>query len=398
MVCRLAPTHVKAWQTLCRLCLRRSDYERIVVEAPRFLSVAPDDPDLLMATGASLFRLQRLEHAYLVFRKLVELVADHPTAKANLAIVCFLTQRLDEAWKLDLSVRLRSDQAARLNTLLPLWGAGAPEGAPLLVWGDQGPGDQIRYLGLLPELKWSGPVIVSVTNRLLDLCRRSFPEIPFLAAEPETFDGERVAQLGLRAHFPLSSLGRIRRTDIHDFGNARPAYLRPDQSRSDRIRDTLETFPGSRSIAITWRTFSTDKRKTSRLPDWLPIIGSPRVKVVNVQYGNVQSEIDRLRAVHDVPLITVESLDLSNDLDGLAALLSACDIVVGIRTTTTILAAALGRPVVMVTNTGTKQMCGLPYDPWFPSMRCVICDDLTNVAAWLPQVQALVWELLESIP
>ena len=63
---------------------------------------------------------------------------------------------------------------------------------------------------------------------------------------------------------------------------------------------------------------------------------------VNLQYGDVEGELQVLNKTKDFNIIDVEEVDKFNDLDGLAALITACDIVVSIDNSTVHLAGALG--------------------------------------------------------
>jgi hypothetical protein len=51
---------------------------------------------------------------------------------------------------------------------------------------------------------------------------------------------------------------------------------------------------------------------------------------VNLQYGDVSEEITNLKANHGIDVLEIPDLDLFNDIDGLAALISACDCVISI--------------------------------------------------------------------
>ena len=66
------------------------------------------------------------------------------------------------------------------------------------------------------------------------------------------------------------------------------------------------------------------------------------MKLVNLQYGDVADEIAQLRKDHGIEVIEVPDIDNHDDIDGLAALIMACDKVVSIDNATVHLAGALG--------------------------------------------------------
>jgi ADP-heptose:LPS heptosyltransferase len=75
--------------------------------------------------------------------------------------------------------------------------------------------------------------------------------------------------------------------------------------------------------------------------------------LVNLQYGSVQEEIAEAQARCGICVEQVPGLDCQNDLDGLAALIMACDEVVSIGNATAHLAGALGQKTTVL----------LPYSP-----------------------------------
>ena len=63
---------------------------------------------------------------------------------------------------------------------------------------------------------------------------------------------------------------------------------------------------------------------------------------VNLQYGETAEELSQINSKYGLHVEQIDEVDLFNDLDSLAALISACDIVVSIDNATVHLAGALG--------------------------------------------------------
>jgi ADP-heptose:LPS heptosyltransferase len=94
---------------------------------------------------------------------------------------------------------------------------------------------------------------------------------------------------------------------------------------------------------------------------------------VNLQYGDTSEERDAFVQQHGVNIHNVDEIDNQNDLDGLAALIGACDIVVTVSNTTAHLAAALGKPVIVMLPNNDALFWYWHRDshttPWYPSAR-----------------------------
>jgi hypothetical protein len=82
--------------------------------------------------------------------------------------------------------------------------------------------------------------------------------------------------------------------------------------------------------------------KSLPLLDFAPLAAVPGVRLVDLQYGDTTEEREAFRHATGIEILH-PSPDLRNDLDGLAALISACDAVVSVSSVIAHLASALGR-------------------------------------------------------
>ena len=65
-------------------------------------------------------------------------------------------------------------------------------------------------------------------------------------------------------------------------------------------------------------------------------------KYVNLQYGDASNDVVNISNSQNLDIMTIDEIDLFQDIDGLAALISACDLVISIDNSTVHLAGALG--------------------------------------------------------
>ena len=90
-------------------------------------------------------------------------------------------------------------------------------------------------------------------------------------------------------------------------------------------------------------------------------------------------------------------IDNFNDLDGLAALISACDMVVTVSNTTAHLAAALGKPVIVLLSFSPSLLWYWHLErsdsPWYPTVRLLRQDQNGN---WNSVINRLFEELSAS--
>ena len=115
------------------------------------------------------------------------------------------------------------------------------------------------------------------------------------------------------------------------------------------------------------------------------------VTYVNLQYGDTDQELSQMAAKFRLNVNQINGLDLFNDLDGLAALISACDIVISIDNITVHLSGALGIdtrvlvPFVPDERWGLQSRISYWYDSlklyrqvaqgdWHHPMQSLVCD------------------------
>lgn len=217
------------------------------------------------------------------------------------------------------------------------WDGTATEGT-LLVWQEQGIGDEIMYLSLLPCIvERVGRLIVECDPRLIPLLERHHDDVEFLAK------GSDVDEVQIDHQIPMASLmGTLNPWPASQRPAARS--LEPDGSRRDHYIRKLVTRGDESRIGIAWRSARrrVGPEKSIPLGLWAPIMSDRNAKFVNLQYGETETEISAAKAETNADIVTISDLDHFNDIDGLAALIDGLDLVITSSNVTAHLAGALG--------------------------------------------------------
>lgn len=254
----------------------------------------------------------------------------------------------------------------------PEWRGEPLAGKRILIYAEQGLGDEIMFASCVPEvLKRAAHVVIESNTRLAPLFMRSFPqaavhgankddEHSWLQALPQVDFQIAIGSLplhfrGTRAAFPANS-----------------GYLVADGARIERWRTRLAASGNRLRVGIAWRGGSLRTRQLTRslaLAHWQSLLTQPSVDFVSLQYGDVTDESAQLRDRHGV---TVRSFgDEFSDIEELAAAITALDLVVSVDNTVAHLAGALGRPVWMLLPFAPEWRYLRSGDtmPWYPSAR-----------------------------
>jgi ADP-heptose:LPS heptosyltransferase len=153
------------------------------------------------------------------------------------------------------------------------------------------------------------------------------------------------------AHLPMGDLGGIFRSKKEDISNKNDAFLVADKERASKIRQSLckddETL-----IGISWKSKNkqSGSKRSLELKEFSEKLTAPGIKLVNLQYGDVKEDLEQLKRKHGIEILQCASVDNTNDLDGLAALIEACDKVESADNTTVHIAGAVGKTTAVHLN------------------------------------------------
>jgi len=241
-------------------------------------------------------------------------------------------------------------------TRYPLW-RGEKFGGSLLLWCEQGLGDEILYAGMIDDVMAHGfDVVLEADPRLVPLFQRSWPSARVIATG-EDHPSDVLAQSS------TLRLPMIFRRDPRAFPRRR-SYLVPDPETVAGYRDSLGRGDADLAVGMAWRSGNprTAAQKSTRLADWGELLNDPGYRLYSLQYDDGGETHPRL-AANPGP-------DVKTDIDSLAAQIAALDHVVSISGVTAHLAGALGTPGhVLLPPAPLWYWFAEGEDcPWYPSL------------------------------
>ena len=276
----------------------------------------------------------------------------------------------------------RFSAATRFLVDRPRWTPGADlTGKSLLLMGEQGLGDEVLFANIVPDLIErlgpAGRLTIAVEPRLVPLFARAFPTATVGAHATYAFEQKTCrtapfvtdwAAIDLWA--PMASLLIDLRPTVESFPQ-RIGFLPADPARVAYWREALQDAPAGFKVGMLWKSMKLDgarHRYFSPFDAWSPVLATPGVSLINMQYGDCSAE---LAAAKDagIEIWTPPGIDLKQDLDEVGALSCALDLTVGFANATTNLAAAAGAPVWFVSTPGAWPRLGTARYPWYPQAR-----------------------------
>jgi hypothetical protein len=273
----------------------------------------------------------------------IKLDPSYAQAQENLAHIYLKIFKFDQGWDLNESRwGVKGNNLKQLVSQKSRWKKSKVKS--LLVWAEQGIGDQILYSSMLNELaEFSQQKIISVDKKLLPIFRRSFPNYEFINKE------DPISEDIYEEHIPIGSLGGIFRHSLEDFQKAQHPYIFDDASRTKSIKSRPE-FTNKVTCGISWGSSNSKVGDHKSIPihELYPILGLKGIEFVNLQYGDVTASLLQVKEKLDKEIINLEEIDLFNDVDGALSIIAACDIVVTSSNSTAHLAGALGKETLLL--------------------------------------------------
>ncbi len=349
------------------ICAREGfRYQDAVAAFERGLAAAPDSAALATNRANALACLGRDEEAEAAYRSVLAAAPDEPEGAFSYA--CFLLQRgrCEAGWKLYESRWQRGGlhRPRPSPSALPRWKGEAsdPERDELLVFCEQGYGDNLQFVRLLPRIRHRFRRIVLVARpALVTLLGRSLTDIAeVVGAAPD--------DAGFRWQVPLLSIAAAIGYGVDAWATAVP-YVLADPERVGRLEARLPADPRPR-VGICW---SGGKRPRYRHRFDLPL---PLVEALlaerKLAWVNLQKEgFEDWRRERGTAGDLLDPMPAVQDFDDTAALLTRLDFVLTVDTAIAHLAGALGRPTLLLLSSEGewRWLKDREDSPWYPTLH-----------------------------
>ena len=347
---RIAPNRPMNLYNLANLLLDTGRLDEAISTMKRVTDLAPNFSDAHYNLANAYLQKSDFPASIASFGRAIDINPTYANAHFNQSTALFGNDDLKGAW-LAYEWRWKTDDFKGLYPQDPSneWSPGTKRNT--LVWAEQGIGDEILFASMLPEFNdLCESLTVSVDERLIPLFRRSFDSNIAYTARHASSQERDIGVFGAHdfdAHIPMGSLARYLRNHPDDFKAASAGYLQADPQKVAQLREQLHEGKPSTVIGISWKSNNkiTGAARSLELKTLIKPLMRDGVRFVNLQYGDVDHDIDRVRASLGADIVNLKEIDNFTDIDTLAALICACDTVVSAANATVHLAGALNQTV-----------------------------------------------------
>lgn len=357
---RLKPDYAEAHSNLGIALRRKGNLDESIVQYRKALELKPAYAEVHNNQGNLYQDGGSLRDAVAAYRQAIAIRPDFALAHYNLGFALLLQGDMEAGWP-EHEWRLKNEKKPRVFPK-PQWTGEDLHGKTILLWGEQGIGDNIQFVRY-------APLVAARGGRILLQCR---PEINRLLKSSPAL-GEVVNSSGdlppYDCHCALMSLPWLFKTDLKSIPVSIP-YLHPEPALVESWKQRLGPPDGQLRIGLVWAgnpQFKDDRTRSMNIKQLAPLAAVHGVKFLSLQKGAAEAQAKN-------PPPGLELIDLGPELKDFAdtaAAMSVLDLIITTDTSVPSLAGALGRPVwtMLQFSPDFRWLLGREDSPWYPTMR-----------------------------
>jgi len=379
------PDFGNAYINLGNIYRDRNEHEKAIAFFEQALTFGPAF-QAYTNIGATLSDLGWTSASLMVHDKALSLGSADATMRYNRALTLLSLGRFEIGWA-EHEARFDVSYLGTIRRPGPEWRGEDLSGKRILIWTEQGIGDQILHGSMIPEIvARADHVLIECVGRLAPIFARSFAGTTVIGrtrpgaspAEEEKYDYQIAA----------GSLGQYLRRDYASFPPRR-SFLNADIEKVEGFRRKYSDLAGGRRIAgLAWRSLNhrVGADKSAALADLAPVLQTADTIFVNLQYGDCADELAEVRARLGVEVYQDPDVDQLKDMDSFFAQVAAMDLVISTSNSTVHVAGSQGVPTLLLLPRGK----GLIWywfqhradSPWYPSVKIFRADTAATDQAW----------------
>ena len=339
----IKPDYAEAYSNMGLTLKDQGKLDQAIEAYNKALSFKPNSAVMYNNMGNVFQDQGKLDQAIEAYNKALSIKPDYADAHQNLSLTLIKTGKIKEGLdKNEWRWKTNNFLSQQRHFSQPLWdGKKSLNGKRILLWCEQGIGDTLNWSSCLSLVASQAKYcILECQEKLVPLLERSFPNIEVKSVN-KSLDLERD---DFDFHLPM---GSIYKNYIHKIeqNTKIDTYLIPDPVRVNFWKERLNSLGNGPYIGICWKSSDIDiKRQPNYAPisELYPILKLPKITYVNLQYNDFANDLTKIKKKFGVTIHNFNDLDHFNNIDDVAALCSALDMVVSTKTTVPFISTGVG--------------------------------------------------------
>ena len=336
---KLNPTVAKYYYNLAWTQSKLDKYEIAIKNYEKAIELNSNVAEYYYNLAWTQTKLYDYDRAIKNYKKAINIRPNYPQAQFKQSLILLVRENFLEGWK-NYEGRVKIEEAdINQKKILNLkqWNGKKFDGT-LYVYGEQGVGDQILHSSMISDLYKIHPnICLIVDSRFISLFERSFKMIKIVGEE------KNIKYNVNDYHILFGSLGKFLRKSINNFKAEPKPYIIPDRLRIDKYKK-LFSQNNKIKVGLSWCSKGTKNQdRVINLEQLSKILTLENYEFINLQYGDTSIERELFKKKYGKEVITINNLDLMNDFEGIAAVISCCDLILTIDNWIAHLSSSIGK-------------------------------------------------------
>ena len=311
-----------------------------------------------------------LDEAERLYKLSINYNENNHDAKYLLAQCQLAKSNYTEGWKnFESRWFSHSFNSRKLKSNLPKFTLNS-ETKKLLIWSEQGVGDQVLNLRFLRDVEnYTENIFIKIDKRLHPIIKRSHPKIKFFSSEIDY-------KFHIDSQISLVDLATLFLTDNSYFSKNNDKYISGDNLIEKELKEKLKT---EKKIVcgLSWISKNNEigNNKSITLEMLKPLLLIEDITFIDLQYNDTKIEKDRFFNDNSIKINEVDTIDNFNDLNGITSLIEICDFVITVSNTNAHISGALGKKTFLLLPKGKGRL-------WYWSSK-------NNRSLWYPSIEVI---------
>ena len=337
----------------------------------RSLDIEQRQSDAYINLAKCLQEQRELSAAKTVLEKALVFHPEKPEIHWDFSLILLKLGQFEDGWK-EYEWRLKGEGLVFRSAPLPVWHGEDISTKTILVTAEQGIGDEIMFSSCFQDLaRLAAHVVIDCEYRLAPLFNRSFPECVIRPDKHADSPVQTSSFSGIDVYISAGSIPQYLRKHLCDFPRLE-GYLSANPAMIEKWRTRYRALDKNMNVGISWRGghISRKKQRSSSIKDWLQVLKVPGINFINMQYGDIQADIELARTISGTSIYHWQDSDPLKNMDDFAAQISALDLVIAVDNSTVHLAGALGIEtwVLQPYNPDWRWLQDADDSYWYPSI------------------------------
>jgi Tfp pilus assembly protein PilF len=343
------------------------DLQRSAESLPHYeraIRLNPEYKEAYFNRGIALFKLKRYAEAAASYTQALERDPDHLECRMNRAFTWLHTGDWGRGWA-EYEWRHKKHTLSQQPLVMPPWTGFPLQGRRILVLAEQGLGDTLQFIRLMPILKGRGAfVIFACPDKLTGLLART-PGVDLLISQRSPLPDHD-------CYAPLLSLPGLLGLEPRTVPRMAP-YLHADPALVERWKSELSDYEGLK-VGIHWQgnpKFPDDANRSFPLALFESLARVPGVTLFSLQKFDGIDQLAKLGGRFPIVDLAPRLDEKTGPFQDTAAVLHALDLLISCDSSITHLAGGMGTPAWTPLSAEPDWRWGDSGEasPWYPSVR-----------------------------